>query len=315
MNEKDKNKYILEFSIPRNIELNPGAKLNCKRSIGEIYIELINRELVFRDVDTKKTTAIAISNTSSGEVYWTKFKVTFLLKKNFFKEVTDEDLAKDFLQGERKSFFINHLLIELNQLFKVHQYVNNKYNILPLSKNDFSSIKITLPNNNQVLISSPMVESWQIFDKSLQENTTRLVKFYSEKNILGEPTMILGYAKQFYNMGIYRIAITESQASVEYILDLLLTHNFKKNNDDTLEFYNKSKQKLDLIDVKLGMYLKLATNQDIKKDFPEFNYLKKCVNIRNEIIHGSQIKLTNDETLKIINTYEKLFYYLLSLIK
>jgi len=299
--------YIVNFIVPRDIELKEGLKTTTKLKNAEVSANIKKRILVAKEIHLNTSKATIVGNEDRhGNIYQTEFEITLII---------DSVLDKKLDSKMKKRYVISKALDEVNRIINVHQYVNDKYFVLPVSESEIPLIKITFPDKKGFHFFSPSIKSIKIGpDKDIDTNTERVMDFFNRGEKVVEPVYMFGYARQFYKTGTYRIAITEAQAAIEYILDLILKKKLKERDDESLKFYEKTKDKTDFVDIKLGLYLKMATDISVEKEF-NLKTLRKIVTLRNEIVHGSKSFINKKEAKEAMVEYEKLFGFLLKIIK
>ena len=299
--------YVVNFVVPRDIELKEGFKTTTRLKHAEVSAKIKRRILVAKEIHVNTSKATIVGNEDMhGNIYQTEFEIVLTL---------DSSLDKKLDSKMKKRYIISKAIDEVNRIINVHQYVNNKYFVLPIAESELPLIKITFPDKKGFHFFSPSIKSIKIGpDKDIDSNTERVADFFNRGEKVVEPVYMFGYARQFYKTGTYRIAITEAQAAIEYLLDLILKKKLKERDDETLKFYEKTKDKTDFVDIKLGLYLKMATDISIEKEL-NLKKLRKIVTLRNEIVHGSKSFINKKEAKDAMLEYEKLFELLLKIVK
>jgi len=300
------SEYLVNFVVPRDIELKEGFKTTTNLKNAVISASVKKRILVAKEFHLNTPKATIVGNEDRhGNIYQTEFEISLNIDVSL-----DKKLDKDM----RKKYIISKSIDEVNRIINVHQYVNDKYFVLPISESELPLIKITFPDKRGFHFFSPSIKTIKIGpDKDIDSNTERVSDFFNRGEKVIEPVYMFGYARQFYKTGTYRIAITEAQAAIEYLLDLIIKERLKKRDDESLKFYEKTKGKTDFVDVKLGLYLKMATDISIEKEL-NLKKLRKIVTLRNEIVHGSKSFINKKEAKEAMIEYEKLFDILLKII-
>jgi len=299
------NKYVVRYIVPRDIELSDNLNFTSIVNNVQITVELTKRISVAGGMDNENSTATIVGNDDMhGNIHKTEFETTILLSK-----FIDSKFKKD----DRTTFLVAKSIEQINKLIAAHQYVNDKYFVFPISKRELSDIFITNPDGRGSYIMSPAIKMITFGDDELIENSKKVTDFLKEKQEVFGPVQMFGYARQFYNMEIYRIALTEAQAAIEYLLDLIITKSLTERNDDSLKFYNKTKIKSNLVDEKLGIHLRLATGIAIEDWFENIKDLSSAVSLRNDIVHGEKSQIDKTEASSAMRAYKKLFGHLVEL--
>jgi len=87
-------------------------------------------------------------------------------------------LDKKLDAGMKKRYIILKAIDEVNRIINVHQYVNDKYFVLPISESEIPLIKITFPDKKGFHFFSPSIKTIKIGpDKDIDTNTERVLDF------------------------------------------------------------------------------------------------------------------------------------------
>ncbi|MFA6462030.1 MAG: hypothetical protein WCV90_07235 [Candidatus Woesearchaeota archaeon] len=320
--EHSLQKYILEFTIPRNLELDTNLELNNSNDNFEVRLSIVERILDIPGINRTGTTALFINEEDRfGDNVKTRLKAKFVFNKDIFNDDLDnvsltkdnpektKEQIEDWMSGKRNKFFIHNILKLVNQLIETHQYVNNKYSVFPIDSRSLYQRVVELPNNQNIIIGAfgggKFAVPNQAHHLELANNSQRISDFINNKDHFFEPLRIMKYSIEFYKMGLLRIAITEAQSAIEHLLTI---RYFEIQGIDFPMKILKKGKKVDYNFIeKLEEFSKIQSSFDFSQ-FKDQQTLKDAKRLRNDIIHGKETPLLNPELcLKYITVYDALF--------
>jgi len=175
--------------------------------------------------------------------------------------------------------------------------------VFPIDERSIFDMKITI-NGSSTIIGNNFgggyfSNDFSRYEKELQDNTNRVTDFINNKQQFFEPIRTMKYAIEFYQMKLYRVAITEAQSSIEHLLEIKIkevTGNAFKDTDKLRSKLNKFSKNY-LFNIK-------KYNQ---------NKLDKAIKLRNDIIHGKNTPKLNALLCKeYMCIYDNLFLNILN---
>lgn len=309
---ENKNIFSIEFSIPRDLELVEGFSVHNQNEDFQITLSILKRKLKILGINTEQTNALFVNGEDRfGDNVETRLKAEFVFNKNLINQgwelFSNEEQVKWITNLE--DMFIKNAIILLNQVIETHQYVNDKYYIFPIEEINIYNFMLTTPikigyGGNQ-FAGGYFTNDYRRMEEIINENSRRVSEFINKKEKFFEPLRIMKYSVEFMNMGLLRIAITESQSSIEHLLTKKYFEITKK------EFPKKISKKRE---TDFNFIEKLQEFSKVQEYFKydnlgdnDKNILNEAKNKRNEIIHGKEVLLTKEDCKKYLEIYKKIF--------
>ncbi|MFO7679198.1 MAG: hypothetical protein R6X34_04035 [Chloroflexota bacterium] len=322
----------IKFSLPYCLHLQNESydvaldiELETQKGILETQILLEDR---FRNQERRKDFPFSDENTfiekakdTQGIFRYTSVQVFIPIGSNNPEKPTDFDSIWEHIT-QSKIWFRNQAIESVNRLLNTYRYYSKEFHIKPLAGRElwFDFIFALLYNENppdaktsDFTIKYMPIMYWHDIYPQIENVSESIVSkirkhLISTQNIsLGESLLLNAYA--YHDQGDYRLAIIEVETAFEATIHQHLQEFFK---EDQTTF-----NKIEEIDkftnlVKCKLCRPAFKGKEFSENIPEFVLWRKNVmDLRNSIVHGDKITVSEKEAHEAINIIENTLAFLI----